>query len=671
MRWLRGKRGGLIAFLAIAALVAGGLGWVTVAALDLEREQLEARAETELHAKLRLALWRLDSYMIPELSREASRPFAHYSAIYVPMPAFSRQGKPLSPGSCLELSPLLTADLPEWTLLHFSAAENSWWSPQVLSDTLRKRLSRVMVVPQSDDAGRAYLLEELFRNVSLQALFEQVRQQEQNQLAFLPVPPVDDTVAQNQKNPPWTQQQPAQQSVQEFQNRNLRLSQADFLTKQKKGGGNFARVGNYEANSMYYGALSPNNESLLSEALGKKLKEKHGKPPAPVENDKSDKSARDKTGEKTKESLLSPDMVDKNKVENVAPGPMTAFWVCTGASREHLLVARRVRVGEKQVCQGMVLNWEALRSVLAAEIDELFPEAELRPMRALTPPHPERTMTALPVELVPGALVLADAGWTPLRIGLALAWAAALVALLAVGLGGWSLLNLSERRFRFVSTVTHELRTPLTTLRLYLDMLTGGFVQDERQKEEYLNTLHGETDRLHRLVGNVLDFSRLENQHPRLEKSSVLVADVLEQARSTWQTRARDAGKDLVIENSLPADARLNTDVNLVQQVLGNLIDNACKYSRAAEDRRLWLRAAAHGRSVAFEVEDRGPGVATRERRAIFRPFRRGRDAENTPGGVGLGLALARRWTTLLGGKLSVVPGRDNVGACFRVELPR
>src|SRR5205814_1885026 len=86
----------------------------------------------------------------------------------------------------------------------------------------------------------------------------------------------------------------------------------------------------------------------------------------------------------------------------------------------------------------------------------------------------------------------------PTVVNLSLAWAAALLALLAVGLGGWTLIDLSQRRIRFVSAVTHELRTPLTTLRLYLDMLTGGMIQDERQKAEYLQTLHAETDRLNR-----------------------------------------------------------------------------------------------------------------------------------------------------------------------------
>jgi signal transduction histidine kinase len=106
----------------------------------------------------------------------------------------------------------------------------------------------------------------------------------------------------------------------------------------------------------------------------------------------------------------------------------------------------------------------------------------------------------------------------------------------------------------------------------------------------------------------------------------------------------------------------------LLQQVVGNLIDNACKYSHDAEDPRIWLRVAGEKGKVCFEVEDCGPGIPPRERRTIFRPFRRGRSADATGGGVGLGLALARRWARLLGGKLDLRP--SSCGACFRLELP-
>jgi signal transduction histidine kinase len=257
-----------------------------------------------------------------------------------------------------------------------------------------------------------------------------------------------------------------------------------------------------------------------------------------------------------------------------------------------------------------------------------------------------------------------------LRIGLAIAWAAVVLALVSVGLGGWSLLDLSERRSRFVSAVTHELRTPLTTLRLYLDMLTNGLIQDEKQKAEYLQTLHAEADRLNRLIGNVLDFSRLEKKRPRLEKTHVSLSDLVEQVRATWQARCLDAGKEMILDNPPGTDQILMTDPNLVQQVLGNLIDNACKYSRSAEDPRLWLRVCTNDAQVVFEVEDRGPGIPNAERRSIFSPFRRGRRAEEIAGGVGLGLALARRWACLLGGRLTLQAGCEKTGACFRFELP-
>jgi signal transduction histidine kinase len=167
-------------------------------------------------------------------------------------------------------------------------------------------------------------------------------------------------------------------------------------------------------------------------------------------------------------------------------------------------------------------------------------------------------------------------------------------------------------------------------------------------------------------VSNVLDFSRLERQRPRLVRRQVALAEVLAKTAQTWQGRCRDAGKELVIENTA-ADAVLTTDAELLQQVLGNLIDNACKYSRDADDPRVWLRAGSEGGLLFVEVEDRGPGIPPRERRSIFRPFRRGRKADAVGGGVGLGLSLARRWARLLGATLTLKPSAR--GARFRLEL--
>ncbi len=372
--------------------------------------------------------------------------------------------------------------------------------------------------------------------------------------------------------------------------------------------------------------------------------------------------------------LSSPQESRKGEMVNVHVSSLMPLWLTAEGAEPRLLLARLVRLEDKElgkeVCQGVALDWPKLRGLLVAQVTDIFPEADVRPVLPGVPADPERTMSALPVQLDPGPIdVPAAPGWTPLRIGLALAWTAALVALLAVGLGGWSLLDLSERRIRFVSAVTHELRTPLTTLRLYLDMLTNGLVHDEQQKAEYLQTLNAEADRLNRLVGNVLDFSRLENQAPRLNRTTVTVAALLDGVREAWQGRCQGAGKELIVEATVPVETLVETDVALAQQVLGNLLDNACKYSKGAADPRLWLRADDNGGRLVIEVEDRGPGVAAGERQSIFRPFRRGQGADVTAGGVGLGLALADRWARLLGGRLTL--RASAAGACFRLELAR
>lgn len=352
-------------------------------------------------------------------------------------------------------------------------------------------------------------------------------------------------------------------------------------------------------------------------------------------------------------------------------GAMRPQWLHAPDGTAYLLLVRAARLENKTVFQGIVLDWPRLREVLQDEVRPLFPAARLEPVLAAADAS-DRTMTALPARLDPGPVSdPPPAGWTALRLGLVIAWVAALVALAAVGFGGWSLIDLSERRIRFVSAVTHELRTPLTSLRLYLDLLTSGMIQDEEKQREYLTTLHGESERLNRLIENVLDFARLEKRSVQAHRQPVKVADLLDQVKQTWADRCAGDGKDLVVVSTLPPGQEVCTDARVAAQILGNLIDNARKYTREAADRRIWLWAKPGGRKqVVLEVEDRGPGVAAAERCTIFRPFRRGRAADTTAGGAGLGLALAKQWAEVLGWSLTCRAADGGVGACFRLELP-
>lgn len=354
-------------------------------------------------------------------------------------------------------------------------------------------------------------------------------------------------------------------------------------------------------------------------------------------------------------------------------GSMRPVWLVAADGSESLVLVRAAKVDSKTVYQGVVLDWPKLEALLKEEVADLFPGARLVPVKDPAAVAPERAMTALPVQLDPGPdAPLPPAGWTPLRIGLAVAWIAGLVAFAAVAFSGWSLIDLAERRIRFVSAVTHELRTPLTSLRLYLDLLMSGMIHDEAKRQEYLQTLAGESDRLHRLIDNVLDFAKLEKRRASGDMKPVKVADLLDLLRATWTDRVALDGRELVVVSTMPPDADVITDAAMVQQIVGNLIDNARKYSKEAEDRRIWVWAkpTATG-GVVFEVEDRGPGVPASERKAIFQPFRRGATADAVAGGAGLGLALATQWAEVLGGALSYRPVEGATGACFRLELPR
>lgn len=628
--WLGDKRRGLAGLAVVALLLAGGLGWATRAALRLEGEQMEAQARGDHADKLRRALWRLDSRMTAFIAREEARPFSHYSAVFAPTLAVDRRGQAVAPGTVLVPSPLLGAELPEWVLLHFQGDASTLESPQVLAGPLASYLRELAhrLPTRNVTPERACLLRQLRGAALAGPLLEQARRHAKEATTR------DRVLVAGGPAPlaPWAAPQMSPEDYKEY----------------------ISRKG--EASKLVTG-LRANGGVLIDRDVAVQNTTRNGEewfrapPRGAAEPKKTEKDAP----------------VSEEVVARLSP--MFGLWL-GAAGKQRLVLLRLVRIGEREAAQGILLDGERLAELLADEVHDLFPEARLVPERGGPSDDVSMTMTALPFRLEPGPVPEAPSpGWTALRLGLALAWAALAVALGAVALGGWSLLDLSERRFRFVSAVTHELRTPLTTLRLYLDLMLGGAAKEGPTRAEYLGTMSAETDRLTQLIGNVLAYSRLEGQRGVAARQEVPAARLLEAARAAWQLRCETAGKELVVETALPDGEVLHTDPALVAQVLGNLLENAIKYSRGAADVRLWLRLRREGQAVVFEVEDRGPGVPAGEREAIFRPFQRGQAVAATTGGVGLGLALAREWAGLLGGRLALgAPGEG--GACFRLEVP-
>ena len=245
---------------------------------------------------------------------------------------------------------------------------------------------------------------------------------------------------------------------------------------------------------------------------------------------------------------------------------------------------------------------------------------------------------------------------------------------LAVLLGGVLLLREArrqgldaQRKTSFVSNVSHELRTPLTTIRMYAEMLAEGRVADEGKRRGYLETIVRESQRLTRLVNNVLDFGRIEMNRKRYQPADLAVDAWLGELVAQQQARAAEAGIALALRVDAGAGS-VRADRDAADQVVLNLLDNALKY--AADGRAVEVEAARAGDRVAVRVLDRGPGVPARLAERVFEKFYRVDDSLTARvAGSGLGLSIARRLARDLGGDL-VCRARDGCGACFEFTLP-
>jgi len=159
----------------------------------------------------------------------------------------------------------------------------------------------------------------------------------------------------------------------------------------------------------------------------------------------------------------------------------------------------------------------------------------------------------------------------------------------------------------------------------------------------------------------------------RLNHSSLKGSELVQRLAEACRGGCESAGVDLRAENAMPPARILHTDPDLLQQIVGVLVSNACRYARRGEDGQVLLRLGGDNGQLELDVIDSGPGIDPQDSRSIFKPFRRGqRTATTGVGGIGLGLALARSWADLLGGKLELVACRhlELGGAHFRVTIP-
>ncbi|TFL16599.1 ATP-binding protein [Jannaschia formosa] len=222
---------------------------------------------------------------------------------------------------------------------------------------------------------------------------------------------------------------------------------------------------------------------------------------------------------------------------------------------------------------------------------------------------------------------------------------------------------LAQQKDAFLSQVSHELRTPMTSIRAFSEILRGGGLGPEEQVR-YSGIILEESQRLTRLLDDLLDLSVLENGQVELHAAPVTLSQVIDRA-VTASSSAAAARLDVIRDPEAEA-VEIVTDPDRLSQVFINLVTNAAKYCDA-ERPELRIEVGRAGDELRIDFVDNGTGIAPRDRGLIFEKFARLSD-QAAAGSAGLGLAICREVMARLGGSIEYLPGRG--GGAFRVRLP-
>ena len=263
----------------------------------------------------------------------------------------------------------------------------------------------------------------------------------------------------------------------------------------------------------------------------------------------------------------------------------------------------------------------------------------------------------------PGATVL---GWV--TFVLAMVFAGGFLVLYRLGV---SQINLARQQQDFVSAVSHELKTPLTSIRMYGEMLKEGWA-DEEKRQGYYEFIHDESERLTRMISNVLQLANITHNEPNFDLKRTNVGELMSNIESKIANQVERADFELNFNRNEDADdATINIDEDCFAQIIINLVDNAIKFSKSADNKTIDIGSKLTGdQQVQFTVRDHGPGIPRDQMKKIFRLFYR-TESELTREtvGTGIGLAIVHQLTTAMNGKVDVVNTKP--GAEFRIAFPK
>lgn len=203
---------------------------------------------------------------------------------------------------------------------------------------------------------------------------------------------------------------------------------------------------------------------------------------------------------------------------------------------------------------------------------------------------------------------------------------------------------MSRKRSDFISAVSHELKTPLTAIRMYCEMLESGFVADDAKRQTYYSKISGESNRLSRLIQNVLDLSKIERNTWKVELKPYQLGDLIREYRETFLQSFTQ--RDFEIHLDLKKEITVHMiDKDAFFQILVNIVENAIKFSMNSENKVIDIHTRLKDDYTELRIRDYGPGVPSGEASKIFDVFYRVEDelVRNTTG-TGIGLSLVKRF---------------------------
>ena len=229
--------------------------------------------------------------------------------------------------------------------------------------------------------------------------------------------------------------------------------------------------------------------------------------------------------------------------------------------------------------------------------------------------------------------------------------------------------EISKIKTDFVSNVSHELKTPLASIKAYIEMLIDGEADDEKTRQDFYEIIASETDRLHRLIENILNISRIESGIVKVVREPISLTSVVKQVLDVVAPQAKQKNIDLV-EQLVPVYYQVEADGDMIYQAVLNLISNAIKYTPEGGAIKVSVAVNERRNVAVCDVADSGTGISTEDLPHIFDKFYRVKANTKMAKGTGLGLTLVKHIVeTVHDGKLSVTsePGK---GSTFSFELP-